>query len=234
MKTKAFLEAMLVVVALFTQVGWAQINDNFNDNSLNSSLWNVLTPSPGTSFTVSETNQRLEVTLGPGFGGAGIVSVCQFTGDFDVQVDYTFLNWPAANLHSVRLGAPDLGEGPGGGIGLNRSSFPNGGTGEFYLMALPNSDPQIATTQSSGKLRLVRTGSTLSGLVLVGTTWIPIGSGPISTAATRISLDLGAGSSSAQGGVSATDLLQAAGAKDWPSPYPAASLVRVLCLPTDP
>ena len=69
-------------------------------------------------------------------------------------------------------------------------------------MALPNADPQIATTQSSGKLRLVRTGSTLSGLVLVGTTWIPIGSGPVSTAATRISLDLGAGSSSAQGGVS--------------------------------
>ncbi len=202
MKSKAFLKTLLVLAALFAQEGWAQINDNFNDNFLDPSVWNVLTPFPGTSFTVSETNQRLEVTLGAGFGGAGIVTLCQFPADFDVQVDYAFLNWPATNLHSVRLGAPDLGVGPGGGIGLNRSSFPNGGTGEFYLMALPSADPQIATTQSSGKLRLVRTGSTLSGLVMVGTTWIPIGSGPVSTAATRISLDLGSGSATAQGGVS--------------------------------
>ena len=115
METKAFFQ-LFFVVALFVRAGHAQIDDNFNDNSLNSSIWNTLTPSPGTTFTVSETNQRLEVTLGPGFGGAGIVSACQFTGDFDGQVDYILLNWPATNLHSVRLGAPDLGEGPGGGV----------------------------------------------------------------------------------------------------------------------
>jgi hypothetical protein len=201
MKIKAFLQFFLVVT-LFVQAGQAQINDNFNDNSLNPSLWNVLTPSPGTPFTVSETNQRLEVTLGPGFGGAGIVSVAQFSGDFDVQVDYTLLNWPTGNLHSVRIGAPDLGSGQGGGVGLNRSSFPNGGTGEFYLMSLPNGAPQIATTELSGKLRLVRSSSALCGFIMSGTTWVLVGSGPISNAATHISLDLGAGSSSAQGGIS--------------------------------
>src|SRR6266478_7573549 len=153
MQSKPFMQFLAVI--LFAPMCSAQINDNFNDNSLNSSIWSTLTPSPGTSFTVSETNQRLEVTLGAGFGGAGIVSVAQFSGDFDVQVDYTLLNWPAGNLHSVRLGAPDLGVGPGGGIGINRSSFPNGLSGEFYLLALPNADPQMATTQLSGKLRLV-------------------------------------------------------------------------------
>ncbi len=201
MRPKAFPRT-LVLVALLVQAGLAQINDNFNDSFLDPRLWTVLVSPPGQAGTVSEINQRLEITLGPGLGSTGIASVCQFTGDFDVQVDYILLNWPATNLHSVRLGSPDLGVGPGGGIGLNRSSFPNGLSGEFYLLALPNADPQMATTQLSGKLRLVRTGATLSGFAMVGTTWVPIGSGPVSTAATHISLDLGAGSSTAQGGVS--------------------------------
>jgi hypothetical protein len=38
---------------------------------------------------------------------------------------------------------------------------------------------------------------------MIGATWALVGSGPISTTSTRISLDLGAGSSSAQGGISA-------------------------------
>ena len=45
----------------------------------------------------------------------------------------------------------------------------------------------------------------MSGRILDGnaTTWTLVGSGLVSATATHISLDLGAGSSSAQGGVSA-------------------------------
>jgi hypothetical protein len=58
MRFKAFLQ-MFVVIAVFGRAGQAQINDNFNDNFLDPRIWNVLTPSPGTSFTVSKTNLSL-------------------------------------------------------------------------------------------------------------------------------------------------------------------------------
>ena len=43
MKYKPFMR--LLAVILFAPMCSAQINDNFNDNSLNSSIWNTLTPS---------------------------------------------------------------------------------------------------------------------------------------------------------------------------------------------
>ena len=182
------------------------IDDDFNDNFLNPSLWSVLGPPPGFVVNVSETNQRLEITVvSAGFGGGGIISNCFLAGDFDVQVDYTLINWPATNLHSVRLGAFDLGVGPGGGVGLNRSSFPNSilGTSEFYLLATLDSTPQIATTVTSGTLALVRTGATLSGFVRDGTNFVLVGLGAVSTIETRINLDLGGGDASAPGGIQA-------------------------------
>lgn len=178
----------------------AFIDDNFNDNFLNPDLWSILSPPPGFIGTVVETNQRLEVTvLSAGVGGVGIVSNCSLAGDFDVEIDYILLNWPTPNFHNVRLGVFELGVGPGGAIGLNRSSFER----EIYLLALPASTAQILTTDTSGTLRLVRTGATLSGFVRDGTAWVPVGSGPVSTIPTRINLDLGAGNPTAPGGIKA-------------------------------
>ena len=185
------------------------IDDDFNDNSLNPSLWSVLAPPPGFSVNVSETNQRLEITvLTGGVGGGGIVSKCSLAGNFDVQVDYTLINWPATNRHSVRLGAIDLGGGPGGGVGLNRSSFPNAplGTSEFYLLSTLDVTPQIGATDAVGvlrTLRLMRAGATLTGSVRDGTNVISVGSGAVSAIPTRINLDLGGGDPAAPGGVKA-------------------------------
>lgn len=183
----------------FTQ---CTLNDDFNDNFLNPNLWFVLNPPAG---TVAEVNQRLEITIGPGFQGTGIGSRYRLVGDFDVQMDFILLNWPSPNLHSVRLGVGELGVGPGGGIGLNRSSFPNSivNANEFYLLALPDSKPQIATTHFSGTLRLIRTGATLSGYIRDGGNWVLVGSGTVPTTPTRLNLDLGGGSDMASGGIKA-------------------------------
>jgi Galactose oxidase, central domain len=173
----------------------AQISDSFDENTLNPQTWQVLSPPPGFSTTVSETNQRLEITDGSGAGGGGIVSTCSVSGDFDAQVDYVLLSWPANNEHNVRLGAADLTGAPG----MNRSSF----SSELYVLSLASGSFPTATGDTSGKLRLVRIGSTLSGYFWNGTNWVLVGSGPASTGPTRFNLDLGSSDPSAPGGVSA-------------------------------
>jgi hypothetical protein len=56
--------------------------------------------------TITETNQRLEMLkLTAGDGYLGLQSRCAVRGDFDVEVDFSLLNWPAANFHAVRLAA---------------------------------------------------------------------------------------------------------------------------------
>jgi len=172
------------------------INDDFDDNFLDPSLWSELVPPPGFSGNVSETNQQLEITAGPGVGGTGVVSVCSVAGDFDVQVDFSLLSWPPNNAHNLRLGTTDLGEGPFGGVGINRSSF-----SEEYIMVFVDDAVQTPTTDTVGMLRLERTGSTLSGYFHDGIDWVLVGSGTTTTDPTRFNLDLGSGDPSAPGGV---------------------------------
>ncbi|GAB4389039.1 MAG: hypothetical protein Kow0025_11980 [Thermodesulfovibrionales bacterium] len=56
----------------------ATVIDNFNDNSIDTGVWNVTETSPG---TVIEQNQRLEVKGSTGFGKNGVVSDNAFTDD---------------------------------------------------------------------------------------------------------------------------------------------------------
>jgi hypothetical protein len=171
----------------------SRIDDDFNDNSLDASKWSSFSSISGS--TVVETNQRLEISLAPGGpGGAGVISSCSLNGDFDVQVDYALINWPPMNAYGLSLGAIDLG----GSIFRN-----SGGTQsplEFYTMVAGGSAAQLPTTDTAGKLRLVRSGSVLSGFFLNGSTWTQVGSGSVSTSATRFSLSVGP-NVSAPGGI---------------------------------
>ena len=80
---------------------------------------------------------------------------------------------------------------------MNRSSFLD----EFYLLALPGATHSLSTTDTTGRLRLVRIGNSLSGFFHDGTDWVLVGSGDVPTTSTRINLDLGAGDASALGGI---------------------------------
>jgi len=198
MKNCLLLVILFCFGTLCAQQAQAQgMNDNFNDNFLDPARWQKLVPPPTSTVTVTETNQRLEVTMSSGAGGGGIVSVCSVAGDFDVQVDYILLNWPSHNNHSVRLGAYDLGVAGVGEVGMNRNSSGS----EVYIFQLLNLHPIASTSDTSGKLRLVRTGSTISGFFFSGTSWVLVGSGAVSTAPTRFNLDLGTNDPSATGGV---------------------------------
>ena len=163
------------------------MNDDFNGTAIDTSKWDVVIVPSGIG-TILETNQRAEMTI----TAAGLViyeglqSRCKVSEDFDVQVDFTLLNWPAQNFYTVRLSADSLPAGPLGVVGIYRNSYNN----ENVQMRTVNGVVQnLVVSDSSGKMRLVRTGSTISGYYWNGSQFILLGSSPTTTIDTRIVLD---------------------------------------------
>lgn len=168
--------------------------DDFNDNSTNTSIWTAGTG--GSGPTIAETNQRVEIFFPSSAASnpsAGYSSTCTISGDYDVQVDYLLLGWPSQN--GVRVG---LAASPGGS--MQRVSFGN----NDHLSSIPREvylrdfDPIgggeqgiTATAQTSGKLRLIRIGSTLTPYYHgSGTGWVALPSGATSTAPATIMLNV--------------------------------------------
>jgi hypothetical protein len=159
-------------------------NDNFDDNTLDNSLWKVITL--GTGPTLAEVNQRLEMTIpahSTGFPlfGIGYQTQKVFRGDFDVQVDYRLLDWPATN--GTRMGIW-LGDNPNQEhiatahrVSLNASEF---GTDPRESHTGTNATPQwfvrSATSATAGKLRLVRSDGVFTSYYWDATTsqWKPL------------------------------------------------------------
>ena len=141
-----------------------QIADDFNDNAANPNLWEIV--AIGTGPTVAETNQQLEVTIPASAVGFffGYKSRCLLRGDFDYQVDYRLLAWPAtsgvrmglwfgniadrhwANVHRVSLAPFEFGSDPRDSD--TGTHFIGVGQNDLYT--------RIATTETGGRLRLKR------------------------------------------------------------------------------
>ena len=159
--------------------------DNFNDNIINPFTWIIRN---GGGPTVAETNGRLEVLLpktstGEIFGGS-IYSRCTLRGDVDIQVDYSLLDWPFNNGVRVGLLLSDRDPALATGITLpgatERVSEEEYGY-EVYLTNFADGvRGVVATTDSSGKLRLVRVGETITGYYFSSGAWVPIHTGPSS------------------------------------------------------
>ena len=137
--------------------------DDFDDNACDDTLWNVI--GSGGPY-VTETNQRLEITLPADSSGdtfyAGYLSTHALRGDFDVQVDYQLLTWPQNN--GVRLGlwiekAPHTSTVERAGYGTSDGFT----AGDHYTTNFDDSILISATGDTEGKLRLVRTGSLFEG-----------------------------------------------------------------------
>jgi hypothetical protein len=159
-------------------------SDSLNGNSINPAVWK--TQITGTGPVVAAVNQSIVTTLPPnsqndpiaqGFGG-GLTSICLLGGDFDMQVNFRLLLWPQSS--GVRVGllimdapAPAVervGWGPTEALGQPR---------EVYLTHFAD-NPQGGTVTSdlSGTLRMVRTGSLLTGYYLHAGSWAQIHTGP--------------------------------------------------------
>ncbi len=164
-------------------------SDNFNNNDIDSSNWDIYYI--GNSSTVDEADEKLEIVIPANSSSkltmAGITSLCQLRGDFDMQVDYELLTWPSSN--GVRVGLTTTYEGSTNGsspvitYNTERTSFGSKTDAptlprEVYATNFNNEvtyTPQ-GTSDLSGKLRMVRADSTIAGYYYRSGEWIPIDS----------------------------------------------------------
>jgi hypothetical protein len=142
------------------------IYDDFNDNQRNASLWQIA--SAGTGPTATEVNQRLEITVPANSAnrllfGAGFRTRCALHGDFDVQVDYDLLAWPTRNGIRVGLWLGDVSSVPHV-ASTHRVSLGGGDPAESYagVHSFDTATGRLATTATTGTLRLVRTSGVFS------------------------------------------------------------------------
>jgi hypothetical protein len=157
-------------------------SDNFNDNFLDKSHWQL--NYMGNGPMVNETNQRLEIFIpANSFDQAinssqilgSITSACNLRGDFDFQVDYELLEWPPSNGVHILLDAHRLTAGPHSHDNVVRASLPNM-LNDVYFTDFGDDVYQInATSDKAGKLRIVRSDSTITGYYYSNSgRWTPI------------------------------------------------------------
>jgi WD40 repeat protein len=172
----------------------APLTDDFGDGVRDASLWHQINDPGG---TVSETGGQTVLTISAGAVPGGqydqvdehIGSQCSLVGDFDYQVDYSLLTWPHLGGFRANLA------GFFANASIGRASVPipwapswndeqvqgysDGGGGQF------------ASSDSSGTLRLVRSGGIVTGYVKLGGGWRPAFSGA-ATGDTVYGVDLSA------------------------------------------
>jgi Tol biopolymer transport system component len=132
----------------------------------------------GTGPSMSEANGRLEVSVPSntlndptlGFAALTVNGQCHLLGDFDIQVDYQLLQWPPQSGVEVDFITNDIVNGSfGDGHGMFVFD-PGGGTGVSTAFPGPI-NTFVPAPESSGTLRMVRVGTTLTAYRLTPTGW---------------------------------------------------------------
>jgi hypothetical protein len=187
-RTPRFIASLAILVAMVPISGGAQtIDEQFTDRSWSSFAY----ISPG--IAVENGALRIQSMAG-GPGESGVITKCRLAGDFEVQVDFQALDWPPHNGHSVGLAADDIPSQSlpatlysTGAAGLFRTSVA-ATRQELYSLLTGDANPQRATADAAGTLRLVRRGITILGYSGAASGWTQIGSGSGNAGPTQISI----------------------------------------------
>lgn len=171
----------------------AVVSDDFNDGLPSPGLWAFAGTRTGP--TIQEREGRLEVSLPAASYGTSFFASAEtrplFRGDLDVQVDFQLLQHPPHN--GVRMGIVIHRNGQAF-ASVQRTSLgegePLGEPRESYLLDTRTSLGRHATDNTSGKLRLTRVGSTLTGYFWDATAaeWVPFASGTTTEEDVRLGL----------------------------------------------
>lgn len=179
-----FVTILILAVSLvgFLPSSFSIIFDDFDDNATDPAKW--ITSVTGDKPTIAEKQSRLEIALpansedapGQGYFGASYISVCQLQGDFDLQVEYWLLNWPAGNGVRVALSL-DSNQSPPREYNAARVSFGNMDfpeePREAYLYGGADTVNEIVTTgHLSGTLRIQRSAALLTGYYMDQESWV--------------------------------------------------------------
>jgi hypothetical protein len=158
----------------------APLVDDFGDGYRDGSLWHVISDVGGSIF---ETGGRLvasiEADAQPGGQYSQIDehwgSQCTLTGDYDFQVDYELLDWPAFGGMYAALQAFF------GNAGISRISNPFAPPGnQQYTSWNDGGFAALNTADTAGSFRLVRVGSVVTAYYRTAgsSTWQALFSGP--------------------------------------------------------
>ena len=128
------------------------------------------------SIAADAMEDHATVSMGATFG-----SQCGALGDFEASVRFQLLDWPFSNgVHALI-----------GDAGLTGSVARRSESGLEDYLAYFNPVPASApTNDTSGQLRLTRTGSTLTASYRNANAWIPLLSGPTLTVPAMINAGL--------------------------------------------
>ena len=153
------------------------VTDNFNDNTLDP-MW--VTRSNSGSFSATEINHRLELTIAGDdvFGGVGLRWLA--LGNFDFQVGYSLLT----DIHGFNHDEDQSGAGIGAfSLGILVAQFPVSVLnqpppgGVYAAVEGDTLYGDALTSDLSGKFRLTRVGNVYTGYYWGAGDWISLGSG---------------------------------------------------------
>ena len=171
------------------------IDNDFSDDLIDFKAWSLVFRREGEEGamvgTILQADQRFVFTLNPSPKEvhADAFTACSIAGDFDVQVDYALLDWLPDNKIKLGLMAHDPLFGKAAGSVQRVSDASRGG--EIYLAHLLDGIGGVTPTSDlSGKLRLIRNGSTMTAFVFDGDGFVAIHSGPTTANPVRFSLAL--------------------------------------------
>jgi hypothetical protein len=156
------------------------ISDNFDGNQIDGTIWYQIHQGSGWP-PLSESKGHLEFVFPPGTApgppwnnyGGHVGTRCQFPGDFDARVDFSLVQWPAANGIVVWLRA-FFEPNNYGWAGTFRQNSP---WGEQYSGVISGGNgASTPLDDSTGTFRLVRRNGDITTYFLHNANWIKLGS----------------------------------------------------------
>jgi|SRR5207302_9035453 len=176
MKSRVRLSLLLPILAILTACGPAAAAITPatapTPKGFDLGAWDVITV--GTGSAATEANGGVNLFFAAKAQGdpqqqakiaVTLKSKCQMSGDFDLQVDYALVNWPARNGVRFGLGA-DVNS-------VQRASNPHSAD-NTYTTEFSGHIVSVETPDKSGRLRLTRVGTTVTGYYLSNRTWVQI------------------------------------------------------------
>jgi hypothetical protein len=162
------LTVVLAICFLLSTAQAGTVSENFDNNQFNPVLFSIYIAGTGPSVAVA--NKHLEITLPSdsvtepsGSYGGYLASQFHVTGDYDAQVDFNLLTWPTYN--------------GGAGIYANNCEVSRRNFGsEVYEAWLDGVEFRVNATDSTGTLRLKKTGNTIQAFYRNAAGWQLIGS----------------------------------------------------------